>query len=98
MEKKNSFASLMDAVCVGLGYCGGMHGDTFVHVTDLMPQSGQVTADQFVELVFQAEYQNLSERMSPRWKQHRERIREYFKKNMGSEVVDANQLRWDSDD
>jgi hypothetical protein len=54
----------MHAVCVGHGYCGGVHGNKFMHVTDFIPQSGNVTADQFVEWVFQAEYENESERVS----------------------------------
>jgi hypothetical protein len=94
MKAKNRFDSLMDAVCAGHGYCGGMHGDKFMHVTDFIPQSGDVTADQFVELVFLAEYENESERMSPRWDRHRQRIRDYFIEHIGSDVVDVGQLKW----
>ncbi|MER8425207.1 hypothetical protein [Mesorhizobium sp. M0435] len=94
MKAKNRFDSLMHAVCVGHGYCGGRHGDKFMHVTDFIPQAGDVTADQFVEWVFLAEYENESERMSPRWDRHRQRIRDFFVEHMGSDVVDASQLKW----
>lgn len=94
MKSKNRFDSLMHAVCAGHGYCGGMHGDKFMHVTDFIPRSGDVTADQFVEWVFLAEYENESERMPPRWDRHRQRIRDYFVEHMGSDVVDASQLKW----
>ena len=96
MNTDTKFYRLMHAVCAGHGYCGGMHGDKFVHVTDLIPDSGVVTADQFVEWVFFAEYRNERERNSPRWNHHRETIRRYFVEHMGSDAVDASQLRWDA--
>jgi hypothetical protein len=92
MKVKNRFDSLMHAVCVVHGYCGGMHGDKFMHVTDFIPQAGDVTADQFVKWVFLAEYKNENERMSPKWDRHRQTIRHHFVEHMGSDVVDASQL------
>ncbi len=94
MNKRNRFDLLMDAVCVGYGYCGGMHGEKFVHETDLLPRSGAITADQFVELVFEAEYENPAERRSPEWLKHRWKLRGFFVDHMGSEVVDAKQLSY----
>lgn len=91
---KLNFDALMYEVCVTHGYCGGLHGDKFVHVTDLLPKDGSVTADQFVDLVFLAEYQNERERNSPRWQRHRQTIRNWFVEHMGSEVVPASRLRW----
>ncbi|MGO4339924.1 hypothetical protein AB4037_34100 [Labrys sp. KB_33_2] len=94
MKAKNRFESLIHTVCVCHGYCGGMHGDKFMHVTDLIPRSGYVTPDQFVEWVFLAEYENESERMAPRWDRHRQKIRDCFVEHMGSDVVDAGQLKY----
>ncbi|WP_146770346.1 hypothetical protein [Mesorhizobium hawassense] len=95
MKTNDRFYSLMHAVCAGHGYCGGMHGDKFMDVIDFIPESGNVTADQFVEWVFLAEYENESERMSPRWDRHRQRIQDYFVEHMGSDAVDASQLKWE---
>lgn len=85
----------MRAVCVGHGYCGGLHGDRFMHVTDYIPQSGDVTADQFVEWVFLAEHGGQTYRPSPMLDRHRVRLRAFFVEHMGADVVDASQLRWE---
>jgi hypothetical protein len=96
VKKREGFDALMHAVCAGHGYCGGMHGDKFMHVTHFIPQTGKITADQFVEWVFIAEYESIDERHSPRYQRHRDRIRDYFIEHIGSDVVDASLLRWRS--
>jgi hypothetical protein len=88
------FESLMHDVCVGHGYCGGVHDDRFMHVTDFIPESGPVTADQFVAWVYLAEYGRSEEDgYSPLWARHRQTIRNWFVEHMGSEVVDSARLK-----
>ena len=64
------------------------------HVTDYFPESGPVTADQFVDWLFLADGMNPSENLS-KWQKHKDRLRDAFVKIMGSEVVDASLLKWD---
>jgi hypothetical protein len=91
MSKKPNFDTLLTAVCAGHGYCGSVQDGRFVHVTDFIPDSGQVTAEQFVDWVFIAD--------GNRWigdpiaMKHRETLRAYFIFHMGADVVDARRLR-----
>ncbi|WP_448115465.1 hypothetical protein [Mesorhizobium amorphae] len=93
MKEETGFEALMHAVCVGHGYCGGMHGDRFVNVTDLIPKTGTVTADQFVDMLLIAEYENEQHRISPMSLRHRDIFKAWFIEHMGSDAVDASRLR-----
>lgn len=93
MPKNTGFDALMDVVCVGQGFCGCIKDDKPLHVTDLIPLEGRVTADQFVELVF------LGDNMNPkttRWQRQKDAIRAAFVEHMGGKSVDARELRWSS--
>jgi len=54
MEKKPRYNALMYEVCVGRGWCGGIVNGQPSHVDDFIPESGPVTADQFVDWLFMA--------------------------------------------
>lgn len=89
----SGFDALMDRVCRGLGFCGGVVDDRSVHVTDFIPEEGSVTADAFVDMVF------LGDGMDPahgpeRWQHIKAQIRAAFVTHMGAEAVDARLLRW----
>ena len=87
------FTALMDDVCVGRGWCGGVMKDEPLHVTMFIPETGPVTADQFVDWLFEADgmdpYADLA-----KWQKHKDGLRDAFIRHMGSDVVDASQLRW----
>lgn len=51
----NAFDLLLWDICVHQGCCGAVVDGKPVHVTDLLPASGVVTAAQFAELVIRAE-------------------------------------------
>ncbi|CAM5504072.1 hypothetical protein MAUB1S_08425 [Mycolicibacterium aubagnense] len=70
-----------------------MHGDRFVNVTDLIPKTGTVTADQFVDMLLIAEYENEQHRISPMSLRHRDIFKAWFIEHMGSDAVDASRLR-----
>ena len=82
----------MDRICVGLGFCGGSVDGESVHVTDFIPKSGIVTADQFVDLVL------LGDGVDPVNHPFSDsligQIRQAFIDHMGAEPVDASELRW----
>jgi len=93
MTEKTGYDALMDRVCVGLGFCGCIKNGKPLHVDDLIPGDGPVTADQFVEWVFLAD--NMNPNADPkRWTPIKQQIKAAFVEHMGSEVVDAAALRW----
>ncbi len=90
---ETGYDALMHEVCVGWGFCGCIKNDKPLHVSDLIPDTGKVTADQFVEWVFLAE--NMNPNSDPdRWKRHKDAIKTAFIKHMGGDVVDAELLEY----
>lgn len=96
MARKNSlppnrdYARLMDKVCVGLGYCGCVKNGKPLHVDDIIPSYGMVTADQFAEWVILAD--NLNPNLAPT--EYKKMMRAAFIECMGADVVDASRLKW----
>ena len=86
--RSGAYELLMHEICVGMGYCGGVIDGEPRHVDDYIPESGPVTAQQFVEWVF------LAEGLNPSGSEHAEGMRKLFIKNMGADVVDAHLLKW----
>lgn len=89
-----AYNALQHDVCVGHGWCGGIVDGKPSHVDDLIPESGPVSAEQFVDWLFQAE--GLDPSAEPeKWQKHKDDLREAFVAHMGPEVVDAAALKWD---
>lgn len=82
-----NFVRLLNEVCVGLGCCGGSRDGVRTHVTDYLPPSGLVTADEFAVWALEAEGLN------PQHEQDlRRAIRNAFISHMGTSNVDASEL------
>ena len=88
------YNALMREVCVGHGWCGGLLDDEPSHVDHFIPESGPVTADQFVDWLFEAEGMDPYDELE-KWQKHKDALRDAFIRHMGSEVVDASTLKWD---
>jgi hypothetical protein len=94
MDRKFRYEALMHDVCVGRGWCGGVVDGQLSHVDFFIPHTGPVTADQFVDWLFQAE--NMDPAAEPeKWHKHKDGLRGAFVRHMGSDVVDASLLKWD---
>ena len=78
----------MHAVCVGLGYCGSVKDGRPLHVIDLIPSAGMLSAEDFASCVF------LAEGMDPATQNHREEITKAFVQHMGADRVDVMHLAW----
>lgn len=50
------FDLLLWDICVKNGFCGGIVNGEVTHVTDLLPKSGMITAEDFARLVIRAEH------------------------------------------
>lgn len=80
----------MHFTCVGMGYCGSFRDGEHRHVTHRIPESGTITADEFVEWVIWADRDNPD--LVPL--DHKRQLRAMFIKLMGDAEVDARRLRW----
>jgi hypothetical protein len=95
MARKSGIEALMHVVSAEWCLGSVMHGDGEVSsVTQLIPKTGTVTADQFVDLVFQVSSREARD-PAPVWQRARAAIRAAFVQHMGGETVDAAALRWD---
>lgn len=92
MTEKSGFDALMHQVCVDWGLCGSVIEGKYVHVTDLIPQSGMVTASQFAEWVLMADGESDA---PPRFKEKwLARLRDAFILHMKDDQVDVQRLKW----
>lgn len=93
MSEQVAFDALMHEVCVERGWCGSVVGGEPSHVTDFLPAVGEVTADQFVEWLFDAEGVDLSDDPT-KWQTHYDGLRAAFVRHMGSDRAEVERLRW----
>lgn len=63
------------------------------HVTDFLPASGQVTADQFVMWLFAADGVDPSADPA-KWQAHYHELREAFVRHMGGDKAEVDRLKW----
>jgi hypothetical protein len=87
------FDALMEIAGPGWGFCGCVKNDRVLHVTDFIPNEGQVSAEQFVDWLFLADDMNPNSDRE-KWTPVRLALREAFIQCMGGQVVDASELRW----
>lgn len=84
-----AYDELLKEVCVRFGFCGSVVDGRPLHVADLLPTSGLVSADSFANAIFVAEGCDPN---GPTAQQHRETIRDAFVRHMGGAQVDARLL------
>ncbi len=91
MNDNSAFDSLMHEVCVEHGWCGGVVDGQPKHVTDFLPESGPVCADDFVDWLFLAEGVDPNEDKQ-KWQPHIIELRNMFIRHMGAEKVNVVKL------
>ncbi|WP_395396694.1 hypothetical protein WBP07_28925 [Novosphingobium sp. BL-8A] len=96
MRQEAAYNALMREVCVDRGWCGGIVDGRPSHVDDFIPESGPVSADQFVDWLFRADGLDPADDPS-KWLKHRRGLMDAFLRHMGSDVVDASLLKWTFD-
>jgi hypothetical protein len=98
MNRKSGFEALMQVVaaewCLGQGF--GPDGES-IDLTRYVPESGVVSADDFVRWAFEASDVAFDD-PAPRWQRAKAEIRAAFVTHMGGETVDAARLRWPESD
>ena len=82
----------MQEYCVGSGYCGSVIDGKPSYVTDYLPKKGLIAADQFVNLLIQAEGMDFYE-FSVRYNKKYKNLIKVFTKHMGTYEVDVSLLK-----
>lgn len=95
-EEFARFDALMEIVCVRMGFCGSTKRSRPLHVIDLIPRGGGVTADFFADLVFIADGMNPHHDLA-KWQTQKDAIAQAFRDYMGADAVPANCLHYHDD-
>ncbi len=95
LESDPPYDRLLFRVCVGMGWCGSVINGEPSHVDDYIPETGAVSANQFVDWLFAAEGYDPVIEPAQKVSEHRDSIRRAFVEIMDSEVVDASRLKSD---
>jgi hypothetical protein len=93
MSRPNAFDGMMHEFCVGVGWCGCTKDGKPLHVSDFIPATGPVSADEFARWLIMADGfdpDQLSASEIRRWMPQLEAM---FVKHMGADVIDARNLR-----
>lgn len=91
MSNPTAFEALMHEVCVEKVWYGSIVNGEPAHVTDFLPDVGEVTADQFAAWVFKADGVDPEEDRA-KWQSHFADLHDAFVRHMGAEKVRAEQL------
>ena len=93
MGYPNALDGMMHELGVGLGWCGLTVKDGKpLHVTGFIPETGPVSAEEFVRWLIMAEGLDPDQR-SPEIRRAMPQLKAVFVKHMGADVVDASKLR-----
>jgi hypothetical protein len=93
MGRPNAFDEMLREFCVRLGWCGGVKDGKALHVTDFIPETGPVSADEFVRWLIVADGFDPDQLSAPEVKRWIPELKAVFVKHMGADVVDASNLR-----
>jgi hypothetical protein len=89
LSTKARYEALLNELCAGMGWCGSVVDGAQQQVDRLIPAKGDVTATQFADWLFEAEGANPA--LVP--KAQRRAVMAAFVRHLGSDVVDAGDLR-----
>lgn len=87
MTKPTIFDGMLNEVCEKMGFCGSVVDGEARHVTDFIPKTGTVSAEQFASWVL------IAEGMSPELERaFRQDLKSVFVEHMKADVVDTEHL------
>jgi hypothetical protein len=92
MGRPNAFDGMLDEFCARLGWCGCVKDGKPLHIADFIPETGPVSADQFVRWLIIADGLDPDQPTSE-IRRSIHRLKGVFVKHMGADVVDASNLR-----
>jgi hypothetical protein len=89
MVGPNAFDGMIHEFCVKLGWCGGVKDGKSLHVSDYIPETGRVSADEFARWLIKADGLDPDQLSASEFRQ----LKAVFVKHMGAGVIDAEKLR-----
>jgi hypothetical protein len=87
----NAFDGLYE-FCVRFGFCGCVKDGKPMHVTDLIPETGPVSAEEFVGWLIMADGLDPGQ-LPPQIGRWTHQLKWVFVEHMGTDVVDPRRLR-----
>jgi hypothetical protein len=93
MGRPNAFDGMMHEFCVKLGWCGSVKDGKPLHVSDFIPEMGPVSADELARWLITAEGFDLDKLSRAKLRDWMTQLEAVFVAHMGSDVVDASNLR-----
>ena len=85
-DYSDAYKALSHDICVELGFCGSEKNGKFSHIDLLIPSTGDLTADKFADLAFEAEQSGMVCSDAAQSSLHAA-LRKLFVKHLGSEKV-----------
>jgi hypothetical protein len=93
MGRPNAFDGMMHEFCVKQGWCGCVKDGKRRHVTDFIPETGPVSADEFARWLIVAEGFDLDQFSTAELSRLMDQFKAVFIRHMGADVIDASNLR-----
>jgi hypothetical protein len=89
MGRPNAFDGMMHEFCEKLGWCGCVKDGKPLHVSDFIPETGPVSAEDFARWLISADGLDPDQLSGSELR----RLEAVFVKHMTASVIDANKLR-----
>ena len=93
MGRPNAFDGMMHEFCVKLGWCGCVKDGKPLHVSDFIPETGPVSADEFARFLIMADGFDPDRLSDSELRGLMTQLKAVFVKHMEADVVDASNLR-----
>jgi hypothetical protein len=93
MPRPNAFDGMMHEFCVTLGFCGSVKDGKRLHVSDFIPETGPVSADEFARFLLLADGFDLDRLSDSDLRRWMIRLKAVFVQHMKTDAVDAGKLR-----
>jgi hypothetical protein len=93
MGRPNAFDGMMHEFCVKLGWCGCVKDGKPLHVSDFIPETGAVSADEFARWLITADGFDPDQLSASDARHWISQLKAVFVKHMGADVIDASNLR-----
>jgi hypothetical protein len=93
MGRPNAFDGMIHEFCVGMGWCGCSKDGKRLHVTDFIPETGPVSADEFARWLIMADGLDPDQLSASEIRRWVPQLKAVFVSHMGADVIDASNLR-----
>ena len=93
MGRPNAFNWMMHEFCASHGWCGCIRDGKPLHVSDFIPATGPVSADEFARWLIMADGLDPDQLSASEIRRWMPQLKAVFVRHMKADVVDASGLR-----